>query len=166
MVCFLREEEIEERFFLPLPESSLSSSNFALASLAAGTEPALLPPDLATSRSFWLMTTLGLALAGLSATMLSRSSMVSVSFLLPWRSRPDLLWPTLGARDADGGTSSAFRSADRRVMLLQMSLEPSESFSWAISSLVILMFSRSAASSSASIRDEASSPRSITVRKV
>jgi hypothetical protein len=121
-VCFLREEEIEERFFLPLPDSSLSSSNFALASLAAGTEPALLPPDLATSRSFWLMTTLGLALAGLSATMLSRSSIVSVNFLLPWRSRPDLLWPTLGARDADGGMSSAFRRADRRVRLPQMSL--------------------------------------------
>jgi hypothetical protein len=84
VVCFLREEEIEERFFLPLPESSLSSSNFALASRAAGTEPALLLPDLATSRSFWLlMTTLGLPLAGLSATMLSRSSRSLVAFLFP-----------------------------------------------------------------------------------
>jgi hypothetical protein len=88
---FLTEEESEERFFLPLPESSLSSSNFALASLAAGTDPALLELAFATSRSFWLlMTTLGLAAAGLSEMMLSRSSMVSVNFLLPWRSRPDL----------------------------------------------------------------------------
>lgn len=129
-VRFLREEEdVEERFFLPLPESSLSSSNFALASRAAGTEPALLLLALATSLSFWLlMTTLGLAPAGLSATMLSRSSMLSVNFRLPWRSRPDLPWPTLGARDADGWGSSALRRAERRVMLLQISLPPSTGF--------------------------------------
>lgn len=56
--------------------------------------------------------------------MLSRSSMLSVSFLLFCRSRPDLEWPTLVARDADDGASSELRRADRRVSWVQMSLFP------------------------------------------
>jgi hypothetical protein len=168
----LTEEESEERFFLPLPKSSLSSSSFALASLAAGTLPALLPPPplFAMSRSFWLlMTTFGLDWLGLSAPMLSRSSLtLSVSFRdLPWRSRPLLLWPTLVAREADEGGAgvSALRSAERTSSWLQMSLpEESEVLIRERSSLVSLMFSRRAASSSESMRSEGSSPRSGRIR--
>ena len=152
-----------ERAFLPLPRSSLSSSIFTLPSRAAGTDPARLLLDLATSLSFWLlMTTLGLGPPGLSAAILSRSSTLSVNFRFPWRSRPVFPWPTLAAREADE-TSGDARRAARIPIWVEMSLPPSTAWRRACACSRLRMLSRSACSSSLSIREEGSSPRPVYV---
>jgi hypothetical protein len=81
---FLEEAGVEERFFLPFADSaSPASSAFTLLSLAAGTEPALLLCETAFSLSLLGTETFGLECPpGLSAAMLSRSSIASVSFRL------------------------------------------------------------------------------------
>ena len=148
---------VEERFFLPFT-SSRSSSTFTLLSRPAGTLPARLLPPLGNSLSLsFPRTTLGLGTAGLSAAMLSRSSLAaSVSFLLFWpRSRDD--FPGLVAREVELSVS-AERRADSTVSCSQMSLPWSDLTRVSISSLS-LMFSRRAASSSLSILEEGGSPR-------
>lgn len=154
-------EYVEERFFLPLT-SSFSSSTFTLLSRPAGTLPALLPPLFGSSLSLsFPRTTLGLGTAGLSAAMLSRSSLAaSVSFLLFCPRSRDLAG--LVAREVELSVS-AERRAESTVSCSHMSLPWSDFMSVSISSLS-LMFSRRVASSSLSMREEGASPRARHVR--
>jgi hypothetical protein len=103
---------------------------------------------------------LGLGTAGLSAAMLSRSSAASVSFRLFWPRSRD--FPGLVAREVELSVS-AERSAESTVSCSQMSLPWSDLIRVSISSLS-LMFSRRAASSSLSMREEGASPRAGNVR--
>jgi hypothetical protein len=145
----------EERVLLPLVCSSLSSSTFTLLSLADGTaEVALLLPGFCSSRS--LDGIFGLGATGLSAAILSRSSMASVSFRLFCLSR-DL--PVVVAREAELSVS-ADRSADRMLSCSHISLPRSDFSSVSMSSLSF-MFSRRYWSSSLSMRDDGESPRAV-----
>ena len=122
----------------------------------------MLPADFAMSLSFWLMTTFGLG-PGLSAAMLSRSSRLSVSLRLPWRSRD---FPTLVARDAEAGVSSELLSAERMPIWVEMSLPPSSDFRWPTTSLSSLMSSLRLASSSSSILSDGCAPRANLISMV